>query len=254
MKWLRIAAVVALAAIAPVGMARAAAPVAVAFGTSWDGPAYSLQNIINNYLGGSGLLNAYTDYIGHDAGELDPWFWVGPQVPALLITEVAGNANNNVLGWYKETLSMPIIDGVDDGIVFNGPAGPGSSTLITFPGGTQKFGFWLNPNGPFAATNAPEPEKFFSNRFYNDLGPSGAGALHVPTDGDVQMLVYDVSQWKGANTWLVCVEDLDSGARTTSCCSGTDNDFNDLVFQVRALGATPNQTLTFGALKAKYRP
>jgi hypothetical protein len=26
-----------------------------------------------------------------------------------------------VLGWYKETGVMPVIDSVDDGIVFNGP-------------------------------------------------------------------------------------------------------------------------------------
>ena len=93
---------------------------------------------------------------------------------------------------------------------------------------------------------------FFTNRFYNDKGEGGLGATHVPFDGDVQALVFDVSQWKGANTWLVCFEDRDSGLPVTPCCQGTDNDFNDMVFQISALGATPAQSLTFGQLKAKF--
>jgi hypothetical protein len=65
------------------------------------------------------------------------------------------------------------------------------------------FGFYLNPNGPGAATNAPEPELFFSNRLFNDLGPSGAGAIHAPFDGDVQFLVFDISTFTAPYTWLV---------------------------------------------------
>ena len=38
-----------------------------------------------------------------------------------------------------------------------------------------------------------------------------------------------------------------------ACCSGTDNDFNDLVFQITAYGAPPTRSLTFGALKARFR-
>ena len=33
----------------------------------------------------------------------------------------------------------------------------------------------------------------------------------------------------------------------------TDNDFNDLVFEVTALGATPTARMSIGALKALYR-
>jgi hypothetical protein len=106
---------------------------------------------------------------------------------------------------------------------------------------------------PLGAINAPEPELFFTNRFYNDLGPDGSGAIHVPYDGDVQALVFDISDYMGPNTWLVCFEDVDSGANPGPCCSTTDNDFNDFVFEVTAFGATPAQPVSFGALKTKYR-
>ncbi len=231
--------------------AHAASPVSIAFGTTWDSPSQTLQNIVDAYIGSPGAINVQTDYVGAHVGDLDPWFWVGREIPALLITEVAGNANQNTIGWYKETGSKPTIDGIDDGLVFNGAQTTGANVLVTFPAGLTKFGFYMNPNGPLGAQNAPEPELFWTNRFYNDKGPAGA-AIHVPYDGDVQALVFDVSQWKGPNTWLVCFEDVDSGAPVTSCCSGTDNDFNDLVFQVTALGATPARTLTFGQLKTQY--
>lgn len=231
--------------------AHAASPVNVAFGTTWDAPSQSLQNIVDAYIGIPGAIHVQTDYVGAHVGDLDPWFWVGREIPALLITEVAGNANQNTIGWYKETGSKPVIDGVDDGLIFTGAQSTGANVLVTFPAGLTKFGFYMNPNGPLGAPNAPEPELFWTNRFYNDKGPAGT-ALHTPYDGDVQALVFDVSQWKGPNTWLVCFEDVDSGAPITSCCSGTDNDFNDLVFQVTALGATPARTLTFGQLKTQH--
>ena len=252
MRWLLATVFTVSVAVGNTAPAGAAAPVNVVFGTTWDAPSQKLQNVVDGYLGVPGAINITTDYIGAKVGELDPWFWVDRSVSALMITEIAGNANNNTLGWYKEIGVKPVIDGVDDGLIFAGLDGSGVSKVVTFPAGLTKFGFYMNPNGPNAALNAPEPELFFTNRFYNDLGPTGAGAIHSPFDGDAQTLVFDVSQWKGANTWLVCFEDVDSGAPITPCCSGTDNDFNDMVFQVTALGATPNRAVTFGQLKAKY--
>jgi len=228
--------------------ALAVSPIPVVFGTSWDPPGQSLQNIVDAYLGAPGALDVHADFIGARAGDLDPWFWVGSSFPALLVSEVAGNANSNQLGWYVETLTMPTIDGIDDGIVFSGPQGDGANAIVVLPPGANKFGFYLDP-----APGDPAPhQRFFSNRFHNDPGPDGAGALHSPFDGDVQALVFDVSRWKGPDTWLVCFEDLDYGKPVTACCAGTDNDFNDLVFEVRALGATPARSLTFGALKARF--
>ncbi len=251
-----------VAGLCLVGLAGLAAPaaaaVAVTFGTSWDAPSSSLQAIIDARYG-AGNINVQTDYIGAKPTDHDPWFWVDSHFSTYLIREVAGNSDRNTIGWYLDTgassaTAPPVIlnDNIHDGVVFDGAATDGKTVAITFPLPRTKFGFYLNPNGPLGVENAPEPEKFFSNRFYNDIGPDGTGASHTPTNGDVQALVFDVSKYDGPNTWLVAFEDLDSGANPAACCSGTDNDFNDVVFEVTAFGATPVIPMTFGALKSKY--
>jgi hypothetical protein len=231
----------------------AASHVTVPYGTSWDGPANELQHVVDGYLGVSGALDVHTGFVGAHPGELDPWFWVGSSIPALMVTEIAANRDFNVLGWYRETGSKPAIDGVDDGVVFTGGTGSGASVVVTFPTGLTKFGFYLDTQHVVTTPGGSREQLFFTNRFYNDTGPSGFAATHAPFDGDVQAVVFDVSPWKGADTWLLCFEDRDSGLPLTACCDGTDNDYNDLVFQVRALGATPAQTVSFGMLKSRYR-
>lgn len=229
------------------------AVVPVVFGSSWDGASQSLQHIVDNAYG-PGAINIETDYIGHGAGDIDPWFWVDNTFTAFLVREVAGNATRNVLGWYEETGVKPVIDGVQDGVLFDGPASAGTSTVFSFSHPMTHFGFYLDPNGPFSAPFAPQPEVFFTNRLWNDRGADGSGAVHAPFDGDVQALVYDISRIVGvANTWLVCFEDIDSGPNPSKCCLTTDNDFNDLVFEVHAFGATPVAPMTFGELKMLYR-
>ncbi|MFI5372333.1 MAG: hypothetical protein ACHQ52_12315 [Candidatus Eisenbacteria bacterium] len=236
------------------GIASAASPVPVVFGTSWDGPGNDLQSIVDARYG-PGLIDVQHDYMGAHAADPDPWFWVGDNVSALFLRAIAGNASRNVLGWYiePETFALPGIDGVDDGVVWSGAPPPNTSKIVTFDHPARKFGFYLDPNGPADAPNAPQPERFYTNRFYNDIGPDGSGAVHPPLDGDVQALVFDVSRFTQPNTWLVCFEDLDSGPNPTPCCTGTDNDFNDLIFEVHALGATPTALVSFGALKLRYR-
>ena len=244
-----VAGVCLASAMALASPAHAVVP--VVFGTSWDG--VSLQSIVDTQYG-PGKINVTTDYIGAHPGDLDPWFWVDNSFSTLLIREVAGNADRNTVGWYEETGSPPVIDGVGDGVVFDGPAGAGTTVFVQFAHPMTKFGFYLDPNGPLGIPYAPQPERFYTNRKWNDLGPDGSGAIHAPYDGDVQALVYDISTiTHQPNTWLVCFEDLDSGLNPTPCCEGTDNDYNDLIFEVHAFGATPVVPLTFGQLKTKYR-
>jgi hypothetical protein len=242
--------IAALCAAAPAGAA-----VKLVWGDSWDGPSASLQNIVNGLVG-TGKINVTTDYLGAKTGDPDPWFWIDSHVSALLVTEIAGNANRNQVGWYLETGAKPVLknDGLHDELIFDGPASSGATALVTFSGPMTKFGFYLNPNGPGDATNAPEPEMFYTNRTLNDLGPDGSGTIHNPWGGDVQALIYDISPYFGDNTWLVCFEDLDSGANPGAYGTAqTDNDWNDFVFKVTAYGATPVEKLSFGALKARYQ-
>jgi len=249
-RFLALFVVTVLCVAAPAGAA-----VKVVWGDSWDGASYNLQNVVDGLVG-AGKINVKTDYIGAKDSDLDPWFWVDSHVSTLLVTEIAGNANRNQVGWYLEVGSKPVLrgDGIHDGLIFDGPASSGATALVTFTSAMTKFGFYLNPNGPGDAINAPEPEKFYTNRLFNDAGPSGGGAIHDPVGGDMQALVFDVSPYFGDNTWLVCFEDLDSGASPGAYGSAqTDNDWNDFIFKVTAYGATPVEKLSFGGLKALYQ-
>lgn len=230
----------------------AAAQVAVAFGTTWDGPGQSLQEIVDARYG-AGAIDVTNDYIGAQSTDPATVIWNGEGFRNYLIEEVAGYANVNLLGWYIDNDAQPVIDGVDDGVVFSGPHGPGHTTEIAIGDGRHNFGFYLNPNGTGDSRNAPEPEMFFTNRYYNDRGPDGSGAIHAPFDGDVQALVFDVSAFTRPQTWLVCFEDFDSGPNPGPCCATTDNDFNDLVFEVTVNGLLPVQPATFGQIKALFR-
>lgn len=251
--WLKAktcALAVSLAAVLAVPAGAAVVPVTI--GASWDGPSQSLQKIVDARYG-VGAINVQTDYMGAHPTDPDPWFWIDNKLSALLVTEVAGNADYNMVGWYEENGSRPVIDGVGDGVIFNGAAAQGAMTYVTFDKPMTRFGFYLNPNGVLDAPFASEPEKFYTNRFDNDLGPGGGPALHAPFDGDVQALIFDVSRFTTPNTWLVCFEDLDAGSNPGALGSAaTDNDYNDFVFEVTAFGATPTVPMTFGALKSKY--
>jgi hypothetical protein len=244
----------ALAALMIVCAVPAQAVVPVVFGTSWDGPSNTLQSVVSARYGAT-MVQCTTDYIGAKDSDPDPFFWVDGHFSALIIKEIAGNATRNVVGWYLEPADgvKPVIDGVDDGVIFDGAASAGATAYVTLDRPGRNFGFYLNPNGSGNANNAPEPEVFFTNRKFNDRGPDGSGALHAPYDGDVQALIYDISSCTQPNTWLVCFEDVDSGANPGPCCATTDNDFNDFVFEVHAVGVTPVEPLTFGALKVRYR-
>jgi len=244
-------AAVAIAIVVTVQGPAIAGVVPVVFGTSWDGPTKTLQSIIDTRYG-PGHINVVADNLCAHAVDIDPWFWVGDHFTAYMVKEVAGNATRNTLCWYEENGVKPTFPG--GGIVFDGPSGAGASAVIAFSRPMMKFGFMLDPNGALGTVNAPQGELFFTNRFYNDIGPNGTGALHEPRDGDVQALVFDLSGCGEPNTWLVCFEDLDSGAMPGPQGSAqTDNDFNDMVFEVTALGATPVKTVSFGALKEQYR-
>ena len=250
MKWVIMSLLTVCAfAMLPV-VALAGGPALATFGTSWDGPGSDLQHIVDAYIGIPGALNVQTDYVGAHNGDVD---WVGASIPALLITEVAGNADTNELGWYLEDGMSPRLDGVHDGVVFAGAQGAGTTAIVLLASGATKFGFYLDTHALITTPSGQRNLVFYTNRHYNDAGLDGFGAIRAPLDGDIQALVFDMSPWKGPNMWLVAFEDLDAGGPITPCCTGTDDDYNDLVFQVSSLGATPAAQMSFGALKSRYR-
>lgn len=227
----------------------------VTFGTSWDNTP--LQDILDAELG-AGAIDVATDYEGYHAGDADPAYWEDLGLDGIIVREIAGFSNRNTLGWYAEDLGgVPVIDGVDDGIVFDGPLGSGDAATIVFPGGLTRFGFYLNPNGSQdGGANAPEPELFFTNRFYNDLGPDGSGSPHAPFDGDPQCLVFNITHLRGGvPTFILAWEDLDYGSPITPAYSwsATDNDYQDLVVEVQALSPVGVEPATWGGVKSLFR-
>ena len=221
----------------------------VTWGTSWD--SVPLQSVLDAEYG-AGVIDAATDYEGFLGGDADPAYWEDDAIEGLVIREIAGNGNRNVMGWYAEDLARaPDIDGIGDGVVIEGVLSEGCTTYLALPDGLTRFGFYMNPNGDLdGGVNAPEPEKFYTNRFYNDLGPDGSGAIHAPFDGDPQCLVYNVSHlYHGIPTYILAWEDLDYGGQVGSA---TDNDYNDMVVVIQAQSPVPNETMSWSSVKALY--
>jgi hypothetical protein len=236
--------------LAAAGLVHAGARTVI--GVSWSGAPDRLQRIIDATYG-PGRINVDTDYLGARAGEPDQIVWLSSVWPILQVRELAGIEYRTEFGWYIESSggTAPSIDGVDDAPVFkNGRASP-STTVIQARNQGRALGFYLRTAN---AGGGLGPRTFFTNRSFNDVGPGGAGALQTPVEGgDIQALVFDVSAWTRPNTWLVCFESRDSGARPASCCETTDNDFADYVFEVRAEATTANLAPSFGSLKRRYR-
>jgi hypothetical protein len=226
----------------------------VAWGVSWDG--VSLQEVLDAEYG-FGVIDAATDYEGYLAGDADPPYWEDLGLDGVVIREIAGFQNTNVMGWYAEDLlGAPIIDGVDDGVVFTGPMAEGQQIVISFPGGVTQFGFYLNPQGGGdGGANAPEPEMHFTNRAYNDIGPNGAGTIHAPLDGDPQCLIYNITHLRnGVKTYVLAWEDLDSGSEITPAYDWftTDNDYQDLVVEVTAISVVRTEESSWAQIKSLY--
>ena len=219
-------------------------------GSSWSSPSGKLQSLIDATYG-PGHINVQTDYFGAHDGDPEVIVWNSVKWTVLTVREISGTAHRPDFGWYLETGdgTPPAIDGRDDGPLLKAGGPPNGS--LPFRRGPRQIGFYLRSAD---AGSGLGPRTFYSNRLLNDPGPGGIGPLHAPfTGGDIQALVFDVSAWSRPNTWLVCFEDHDSGAIPGPCCDGTDNDYADYVFEVRAESTTDALAPTFGFLKALYR-
>jgi hypothetical protein len=211
----------------------------VVTGVSWDG--VSLQEVLDAEYG-TGAIIAATDYEGYRCGDAVYPYWIDSNLDGWVVREIAGYSNLNELGWYVEGFSQPTIDGVDDGLIFDGSAGEGATVAVEFPHGTTRFGFYMNPRGPGDSTNAPEPEIFFTNRTYNDAGPDGSGDTRPPEGGDPQCLIYNITELRhGTPTYVLAWEDLDYGSPIAAeyRYDATDNDFQDLVVEIQAMSPVP---------------
>jgi hypothetical protein len=221
-------------------------------GPSRDGALHDLQRKVDRLIG-PGRIDVTRDYVGGHAGDPDPFSWTNVG-RAFEVTLVDRKSSHGILGWYRETGSMPVIDGADDGVVLENWRRRGSRTLVRLPAAVSHFGFYVVREGGRGDDHADDRTYvYFTNRLFNDRGPHGGGAVHEPWDGDAQMLVYDLSRWMGPDTWLVACEYSDSGCPVGHDLDDSDNDFSDILFTVSGVSVTPTRAINFGGLKALYR-
>ena len=241
--------VVALLALATSGPA---AGYEVVMGDSWR--RVSLQEVLDAEYG-SGVIDV-NSYFGSNPIDPEVPYWFDSNIGGLLFREIAGFEAYTTMGWYVEDGSMPTIDGIDDGIIFNGADTDGSTKSVSLPRQVQ-FGLWLDPNGPYDSHNAPQGEIFFTNRFYNDIGPNGDGTtFHPPFDGDPQALIFNLTPHnRGIPTFVVAWEDLDYGGQITMDYDplGTDNDFTDMVVEIQAFSPVKQEAGSFSKIKGLFK-
>ena len=219
---------------------------------SWSGA--TLQDVLDQEYG-PGAVDV-TAYFGSNPIDPEVPYWFDSSIGGLIFREIAGFLHRNTMGWYLENGTMPVIDGNDDGVIFTGSMGVGEQVQVQLPREMQ-FGLWLDPNGPYDSHNAPQGEYFFTNRFYNDIGPDGSGTTyHGPLDGDPQALIFNLTPLNhGIPTFVVAWEDLDYGGELTLSYDplGTDNDFTDMVIEIQAFSPVPAKQQSFGKIKSLYK-
>lgn len=232
--------------------ALATSPVPIVMGPSRDGALHDLQRKVDRLIG-PGRIDVTRDYVGAKPGEPDPFTWTNTG-RAFDVTLLDRKSSHGVLGWYRETGTPPVLDGIDDGRVFASGTRRGTRTLVRIPGDITHFGFYVIREGGHGDDHEDDGTYlYFTNRRFNDRGPHGRGPVHEPWDGDMQMLVYDVSRWMGPETWLVTCEYSDSGCPVGHDLDDSDNDYSDILFLVSGVSVTPTRGISFGSLKAMYR-
>lgn len=231
----------------------AASPVPVTIGPSRDGVLHDLQRVVDRCYG-PGRIDVRTGYIGAHAGDPDPWMWSAVPGKVVMVTLLEKKYASGSVGWYAEKGAVPMIDGVDDGLVLERSRLRASATTLRLPNTLKRFGFYVARDAGGTSIDGDAGAcKYFSNRMLNDCGPHGAGAIHCPWDGDVQMLVFDISRLTSPDTWLVACEYSDTGDVMGTGDGQCDDDFSDIVFTVTGVGVTPTLATSFGKLKALYR-
>lgn len=241
---------VALALLTLAQSALAASPIPVIVGPSRDGSLNDLQKKLDRFVG-AGRLNARTDYVGARTGDPDPWFWMNSSRP-MVVTLIDRKSPQAKIGWYSDG-GIPLQGGVT-GVIFEKAVQRGDVRAVRLPSDVKRFGFFINLTTPGRGGYGPVREVIsYSNRLWNSPGPDGTGARHAPYDGDVQMLVYDITRWVGPQTWLIACETSDTGSNIGQGPEDSDNDFSDFLFTVSGVGTTPTSNTTFGRLKSRFR-
>jgi hypothetical protein len=210
----KLTTTIVLVCLMLIGAPKAHASFVVDWGNSWDspyGPGYAfLGNWLKNqgYFSTLAAANTYvqTGYIGHDASDPDPFYFVGGQYKIDIIGEIAGYANLNTMGYYTNSGMVQIFSGPDN-----------SST-------PQKTFTTADDFGLYFDSNYNNGTYWYTDRFKN-TAQTGVLSRRLGPQG----LIYELEP----DTWLVTWEDLDSSRSQRIGCSNnrnySDNDYNDML-------------------------
>jgi hypothetical protein len=182
---------------------------------SWDGAGQNLEYYFAQWGVTSGIGNIANPALNYvNTGQVNGstnWDSVlNPGTAAVMVLEVAGNANYNEFGIYQGSGSS-----INYTQYFNGPDSTGATTNLAIPSGN--FGFYLE--------YYPTQTYFYSD---DTLYPNGQGQLAV-YQGPVGGTTISVSgvgslQWN-SNDYILAWEDLPYGS--------SDQDFNDMVIYIQ---------------------
>jgi hypothetical protein len=217
----------------------------------------SLQKQVDDLLG-RGRVNVTRDWIGARLGDPDP-FTLSNSGRNLSITLVNVDTPDLSLGWYLENGSAPTIDGVDDAVLLNGLPRRGTEVLFRVPLSVPRFGFYIADLEDDDGDDDEEaPVLSYATRLWNQSLELG-DCPTIPVNA--RMLVFDVSRWKGPDTYLFAVEKPedhstgDSGDDDSFMFNAKEADYkySNLLFLVSGVYVTGQRHLSFGQLKAIYR-
>jgi hypothetical protein len=251
---------VALLAVATPEFAAAVVPISI---NHERDELRELQRRVDKVVG-AGRVSVRADYVGARPGDPDPWFWVNPG-HAMEVTLVDRKSPHFVVGWYAERGALPVLDGVEDAMVLDQARTRGACVAFQLPGSVSQFGFYVAPARSPGRTGA---HTRWSNRHFNQSNRGHGGPKSAPIEGDVHMLVYDISKWAGQPSWLVACEMSDAGKRGERDLGGPEGDrgerdeddddhdgrdYSDVLFIVSGGSVTPALKTTFAGLKRLYR-
>jgi hypothetical protein len=216
----------------------------------------SLQKQVDDLLG-RGRVNVTRDWIGSRLGDPDP-FTLSNSGRDLSITLVNVDTPDLALGWYLENGSAPTLDGVDDAVLLNGLPRRGTELLFRVPLSVSRFGFYIASLEDDDGDDEEAPVYYYSNRLWNESLELG-DCPSIPVNA--RMLVFDVSRWKGPDTYLFAVErpknhsddSEDSDDSFAYNAREADYKYSNLLFLVSGVYVTGQRRVSFGQLKAIYR-
>ena len=231
-------------------------PLAAASGPIVVGPdrheLRELQRRVDRLVG-PGQVDVRTDFLGANPGDPDPGLWQNPG-HAMELTLVNRRSPSCEVGWYAESSTRPVLDGVDDGCVLDSRKNRGDKVVFQLPTRVKRFGFYVAA----LAHDGAGADAQLTNRQWESSAGRGKTPRREPIDAARDMLVFDISHWVGPDTWLVACE---TSARRDDLGRGHEDDddddderdYADVLFVVSGGSVTPALKTTFGRVKALYR-